>query len=100
MKEFLSKVLSPFEWFVVIVCLVLLALTFAGCAHAPTTQTVEVPIAVRPAHVENPKCPDLPIKALRDEDTWDVRLKAWWSTIIIQDGCIKAKDKVLEELNK
>ena len=75
-------------------------LVLTGCAHAPTTQIVEVPVATPIKHVDLQVCPVLPILALTAESTWDSRLPAWQASLMILQGCYDAEHKILLEIFK
>ena len=75
-------------------------IVISGCAHAPATQIVDIPIPVQAKKIDIPVCPDRPIDSLKPEDSWDTRLKAWNSSLIILRGCWIADETILKSLNK
>jgi hypothetical protein len=82
--------------------LIILSLILGACATAPKTVTtaVDIPIAVRPNHIDIPDCPVLPINGLSKDASWDLRLKAWEASMLIEGSCASAYKNILEELNK
>lgn len=75
-------------------------LGISSCAHAPATQIVDIPIATQAKHIDLKPCPELPINQLTTASTWDQRLSAWYASLTIQQGCIKARDQIIQEINK